>query len=204
MRIARRQAGRADPQGLRSELHAIPRSDDGRGRPICGPACTRRAAAGSPGSPDSRVCSRHCPDIPRALSSDPDNFPLETRIAPLVFELKRLAVFEPCWSCEGHNGADGTLWKIPRVWFYCRSVVHLRLLADSVKRLFVARKLTTSWHVVITFSDGDNAETTFSLEPSLDRNRPDLTTIQRDIDTIAARLHDLVIAEADRLAAAAR
>ena len=194
MRIARRHGGRSDRQGLRSELHEIPRSDDRRGRPICGPACTRR------GAPD---CSRHCPDIPRALSSDPDNFPLETRIAPLVFELKRLAVFEPCWSCEGHNGADGTLWKIPRVWFYCRSVVHLRLLADSVKRLFLARKLTTPWHVVITFSDGDNAETTFSLEPSLDRNRPDLTTIQRDIDAIAARLHDMVIAEADRLAAAA-
>lgn len=195
MRIARRRAGHSNRQGLHSELHAIPRSDEDRGRPICGPACARRTA------PD---CSRHCPDIPRALSSDPDNFPLETRIAPLVFELKRLAVFEPCWSCEGHNGADGTLWKIPRVWFYCRSVVHLRLLADSVKRLFLERRLTTPWHVVITFSDGDNVETTFSLEPSLDRNRPDLTTIQRDIDTIAARLHDLVIAEADRLAAAAR
>jgi len=53
------------------------------------------------------------------------NFPIESGIAPLVFELKRLGVFEPCWSCEGHNDPGGNLWKIPRVWFYCDSVVQV-------------------------------------------------------------------------------
>jgi len=195
MRIGRRHTGHFDPQDLRSELHEILQDCEPAGQPVCGPACLHQG---------TRECSRHCPDIPQALSSDPENFPLETRIAPLVFELKRLKVFEPCWSCEGHDGTDGKLWKIPRIWFYCQSVVHLRVLADSVKRLYLEKKLATPWHVVITFSDQDNVDTTFSLEPSLDQNRPDLTTIQRDIDTIAEHLHDMVIAEADRLSVVAR
>jgi hypothetical protein len=184
-----------DPQDLRSELHEILEKDAEAQRPVCGPSCRR---------PDRPDCSRHCPDIPRALSSDPENFPLETRIAPLVFELKRLKVFEPCWSCEGHNGPDGRLWKIPRVWFYCRSVVQLRVLADGIERLYLERKLTAPWHVVLTFSDRDNVDTTFSLEPNLDQSRPALAAIQKDIDTLAERLHELVIAEADRLSAVAR
>jgi len=199
MRIGRRHTGPLDPQDLRSELHEILQDCAPTGQPVCGPTCLRRSAQGS-----TQDCSRHCPGIPRALSSDPDNFPLETRIAPLVFELKRLKVIEPCWSCEGHNGTDGQLWKIPQVWFYCQSVVYLRVLADSLKRLYLEKKLATPWHVVITFSDQDNVDTTFSLEPSLDQNRPNLTTIQRDIDTIAEHLHDMVIAVADRLSAVTR
>jgi hypothetical protein len=63
-----------------------------------------------------RDCSRHCPNIPQALSSDPENNPIEISIAPLVFEGNRLGVFDTCWSCEGHNGPDGKLWKMPKVW----------------------------------------------------------------------------------------
>ena len=79
-------------------------------------------------------CSCDCAYIPAVLTSDP-NFPIETMIAPLAFELKRLGVFEPCWSCEGHNDHDDKLWKIPRVWFNCASVVHVRLLSDVLKEL---------------------------------------------------------------------
>ena len=144
-------------------------------------------------------CSRHCPDIPRVLTSDPENHPLESRIAPLVYELKRLEVFDPCWSCEGHNGADGALWKIPRVWFYCRSVVHLRVLADALEQLHLDHRLNVPWRIVLTFSDGDNADTTFSLEPSPAASRPLLAPLQRDVDTIAQHLRDLVFDEARKL-----
>ncbi|MFQ5773971.1 MAG: hypothetical protein ACE5GS_05605 [Kiloniellaceae bacterium] len=191
MKIGRRSGG-AKKESLRAELQEILRSGRSDG-PVCGPGCAR---------PDSRACSRACPDIPRALSSDPDNHPLETRIAPLVFELKRLGVFEPCWSCAGHNGADGALWKVPRVWFYCRSVVHVRVLAESIQELHLHKKLNAPWHIVITFSEHDNADTTFSLEPRLEGRRPNLTALQTDIEAIAEHLRDLVFREVEKLSAA--
>lgn len=194
MKIQRHKDGPLEKENLRGELAEILHSGKSD-QPVCGPSCTR---------PGPYNCSRDCPEIARALSSDPDKFPLETRIAPLAFELKRLEVFEPCWSCEGHNGPDGSLWKIPRVWFYCRSVVHLRVLAESIKELHLQKKLTAPWHIVITFSDNDNTDTAFSLEPSLDQIRPSLEAIQKDIDVIAEHLHGQVFTEANKLSAAAK
>jgi hypothetical protein len=188
MRIAR-QKGLADETGLRAELEEVLCSGCA-GKPVCGSGCQR---------PPPYDCSRHCPDIPRALSCDPDNYPLEPRIAPLVFEFKRLDVFEPCWSCEGHSHADGTLWKVPRVWFYCRSVIHVRVLADGIKELHLTGLLRVRWHIVVTFSDPDNADTTFSLEPCLDETPPALDALQGDIDTIAEHLRGQVFEEARKL-----
>lgn len=194
MKIERRNDGRARARQLREELTRILRSDS-EGAPVCAPDCP----SASPGR-----CSRRCPDIPVIMSSDPVNHPLEGRIAPLAYELKRLEAFHPCWSCEGHNGPDGTLWKIPRVWFYCESVVHLRVLADAVKELHLTEALSVPWRVVLTFSDEDNSDTTFSLEPDLDDERPPLPTLQRDIDTIAEHLRELAFTEARKLSRRAR
>ena len=194
MRIERRKDGRGRAAQIREELGEILHGGMD-GVPVCAPDCPKAGP---------ERCSRHCPDIPRMLSSDPENHPLESRIAPLVYELKRLEVFDPCWSCEGHNGTDGALWKIPRVWFYCRSVVHLRVLADALKELHLDRRLSVQWRVVLTFSDGDNADTTFSLEPGSlapgpGAPRPPLAALQRDIDTIAGHLRDVVFDEALKL-----
>jgi len=189
MRIGRHGGGDLEKDQLRSELDEILKADMDR-VPVCGAACQKA---------NEKTCSRHCPDIPQALSSDPQRHPLETRIAPLVFELKRLGVFEPCWSCEGHNRPDGSFWKLPQVWFYCRSVVHLRVLADGVKELHVAGKLSVPWQVAITFSDGDNVDTTFSLHPVIDPANVHLAALQSDIDSIAAHLSDQVFTEALRL-----
>ncbi len=189
MKIDRRKDGRGRVAQVRQELGEILHGGMD-GVPVCASDCPRAG----PGR-----CSRHCPDLPRMLSSDPENHPLESRIAPLVYELKRLEVFDPCWSCEGHNGTDGALWKIPRVWFYCRSVVHLRVLADALKELHLDRRLSVQWRVVLTFSDGDNADTTFSLEPSPADPRPPLAALQRDVDTIAEHLRDVVFDEALKL-----
>ncbi len=194
MRIKRRKNDGTRDGQIREELGDILRGDS-NGTPVCAPDCPTA-------SPER--CSRHCPDIPRILSSDPENHPLEGRIAPLVYELKRLETFHPCWSCEGHNGLDGKLWKVPRVWFYCESVVHLRVLAGAVKELHLAEKLSVPWRVVLTFSDEDNADTTFSLEPSLDHKRPLLPALQRDVDTIAEHLREVTFAEARKLSRMAR
>jgi hypothetical protein len=154
--------------------------------PLPPPVCSRRCADYDP----SIGCYRFCPSAPRRLSSDA-NSPVEALIAPLVFELKRLGVFHPCWSCEGHNDEAGNLLKVPRVWFYADSVVHLRALANSIERLFCARRLSTRWIVVLTHSDPDNPDTTFSLEPDLAGANLKLQNVQDGARAIAESLeHD--------------
>lgn len=159
-------------------------------RPVCVPDCPKAATT---------ACSRACPDIAQFLSSDPQRHPLENRIAPLAFELKRLGVFPPCWSCEGHNHADGTFWKPPRVWFYSHSVIHLRMLADGLKELQLKHPLSGPWHIVSTHTERDSVGAAFSLEPDLTGIATTLAAQQDDIDTIAALIGDLVHGEARNL-----
>ncbi len=191
MRIERRKNDRGSAKPIREELREFLHRDR---------ADTSICAADCPNASPGR-CSRHCPDIPGMISSDPESYPIETRVAPLVYELKRLEVFQPCWSCEGHNGTDGTLWKNPSVWFYCSSVVQLRVLANSIKDLHLKDRLSTPWRVALTFSDDDNPDTTFSLEPCLEDPGPSLALLQRDIDTIAEHLPDSFVKEAGKLSA---
>lgn len=189
MKIGRRKHDRAGISRLQEDMAQILRSNT-NGVPVCAPDCP---------SASPEKCSRHCPDIPATISSDPVNYPLESRIAPLVYELKRLEAFHPCWSCEGHNGPDGKLWKIPRVWFYCDSVIHLRVLADAIKELHLAKMLSIPWRVILTFSDEDNADTTFSLEPDLGDDRPLLAALQRDIHAISDHLRERTFSEARKI-----
>ena len=131
--------------------------------PVPEPVCSGRC-------PDYRPsigCHRDCGAARQRLSSEGDGSPVETLVAPLVFELKRLGVFHPCWSCEGHDDGAGNSWKLPQVWFYSDSVVHVRALAEAVDRLFHAGRLAARWHVILTYSDPDNPDTTFSLEPEM-------------------------------------
>ena len=78
VRIGRRENAETSVAGLREPLSDILRSG---AMPVCKPHCPKAV---------SRRCSRLCPDIERMLSSDPEKYPLESRIAPLVYELKRL------------------------------------------------------------------------------------------------------------------
>ena len=117
------------------------------------------------------MCMTSRAEAPRALTSDPANYPIETGIVPLVFEMKRLGIFEPCWLCEGHLNPSGDLWKLPRVWFYSESMIHIRLLVDGLKDMEVAGELANSWQIVVTFSDPDNPETTFSFDPVVETKK---------------------------------
>lgn len=141
-----------------------------------------------------------CPEAPKALTSDPVNYPIETGIVPLVFEMKRLGIFDPCWSCEGHLGPAGNLWKLPRVWFYCESLVHVRLLVDGLKDMEVAGRLSCGWRVAVTFSGPDNPETTFSLEPIVESEDASLLPkLQADANLIASCLEELITRQGRKL-----
>ena len=141
-------------------------------------------------------CSMDCPHIPTQMTSDP-RFPIETAIVPLVYALSSLRLCEPCWSCEGHANASGTVTRIPRVWFYCRSLTYPRLMDRYFSHLKLKRRLNYPWHLCVTHSDTDNADTAFSIEPDLTYvERPTLALLQRDIRPIADGLAAYIRTEA--------
>jgi hypothetical protein len=193
--------GRPDPENSRnrrSELDDAAKVRLVEGR-ICGANCT--AVCPQCGAVNCQCqCSVDCPDAPAMMSEDPVREPIEPGVAPLVFAMKRLELFQPCWSCEGHTGLDGALWKLPKVWFYAKSMVGVRLLSDGVKALEQDKRLNGRWHVAVTFSDPDNVDTTFSLEPVTPiEGQVELADLQRDLDTIARALPGMIGSEANRL-----
>ncbi len=167
--------------------------------PIPDPVCCSHCADYAP----SARCHRYCPAAPRRLSSEGERSPVEPLVAPLVFELKKLGVFHPCWSCEGHVDQAGKMRNVPRVWFYADSVVHVRGLAEAVTRLLNARRLSARWQVVLTHSDADNPDTTFSLEPELAADNS-LDLLQADLRVMADELGPTFWLVCDALAAQAR
>lgn len=162
--------------------------------PVCCPNCPDHG-------PLTR-CRRFCPAAPRRLSSEGERGPVEPLVAPLVFELKKLGVFYPCWSCEGHEDQNGHLRNIPRVWFYADSVVHIRGLAEAINGLRNAGRLAARWQIVLTHSDADNPDTTFSLEPepategSLPSLQNDLRVMSEELGATFWRVCDLLAAQA--------
>jgi hypothetical protein len=195
MRIRRHARPQSHHERVREDLAQAqaPPSADGR---VCGESCTIRCPqCGSTGC--QCKCSALCPEASWALSSDPTRHPIEPGIVPLVFEMTRLGMFEPCWSCEGHTQADGAVSKVPRVWFNCASMVHVRLLASGVTRLRARGMLQQAWHVVVTYSDEDNPEATFSLESAPAPGvAPTLAALQADAATIAQALRSIMSEEA--------
>ncbi len=126
---------------------------------------------------------------------------MEPRIAPLVFELKRMGVFQPCWSCEGHSNPDGSLWKPPGVWLYAESDIHVRMLFDCLTQLRAERRLAAEWELRVTFSAPNNLSTTYALQPCLGANPPGLDDLRADIELLAEELRGLFLARADSLRA---
>lgn len=198
MRITPRDRTTDKNEQLMREIAEAAAAKGVEGR-ICGPGC--RTVCPKCGSTACQcMCSMHCPECPGALSSDREHYPVEPAILPLVFEMKRLDMFWPCWSCEGHLHPDGSLWKVPRVWFYCNSMIHVRLLSNGVSALKLSGKLSAPWQVIVTFSDDDNPDTTFSLEPTLQPGVVhELTGLQKDVAVIAGALDTMIPEHARKL-----
>jgi hypothetical protein len=191
MRIGRHAGAISQTRRLMADVANAAAATGPAGR-VCGEACTR--ICGTCGARDCQCeCAPDCSDAPQALSSQPSAFPIESGIVPLVYAFARTGLLHSCWSCEGHNHPDGSLWKLPTVWFYCDSSVHARLLADGVARLANLGSLATGWRVAITYSDPDNPRTTFALEPALPFSRPiTLADLQLDARQIAQSLPGLI------------
>lgn len=200
MKIKGRDLSRDERDRLIGEIGilALPRPPETR---ICGmhcneicPVCGKRDC--------TCTCTRDCHHIARALSSEPDRFPLESGIASLVFALKSLGVFDPCWSCEGHNDVSGKLFRLPQVWFYCDSTVQVRLLSDALSDLAGRQRTRAEWRLSVTYSDDDNPKTTFALLPVVsDSQETGLIDLQNDADTIAREIGPRILAASKKLLA---
>jgi len=126
------------------------------------------------------------------MSSEPDRYPIEQKIVPLVYAMYTTGVCPPCWSCEGHMSQNGEeIIKIPRVWFYARSTLYPRLIVEHTEALKFKKKINNSWTVKV-LSWGTGLDTRFSLEPDVDINSGNLNlvTLQREAAIIAASLSD--------------
>lgn len=135
------------------------------------------------------TCDATCDNAPYALSSEPEQHPIERRVVKLVFELNSLRLLQTCWSCEGHLNARGELWKLPQVSFYAASPLYPKLLAAYLSRLKHQSQLHYPWRVgMVDF--GQTWGPTYLLEPAttyytepiqLDRLQEDLHRIGDDL-----------------------
>lgn len=143
--------------------------------PICGSTTCRCS------------CKPDCPQAPEALSSDPDKFPIEEGIVPLVFALNSLEIGAPCWSCEGHPSLDESPGKLPQVWFYVRHMVYPDLLARYLWHLHFRQLIRNRWKVTVVSND-NNVDTTFAIAPDTSDGPLDLAGLRRDIRVIGERM----------------
>jgi len=135
-------------------------------------------------------CSSSCRYLVRRLSSDPDTFPLEAGIVPLVYALVSLRIATPCWSCEGHTNEAGELIKLPSVWFYSASNGLARLVSEHCNQLYGHHKIHHEWGVEI-LALGETMQTTYSLRPNLSLSEgARLADLREDVLCLAGSLFD--------------
>lgn len=165
-------------------LIAQPGSQDVRPCSGCRDLC---ASCGS--STCTCQCGMDCASAPRQMSIEPDRYPVEEKIAALVFELNCLRLCPPYWSCEGHVDTQGELLRTPQVWFHSSSLVYPRLIAELLGQLWMGRKLANRWNLSVAFSGVDELGAGFSIEPVADWDaKPDLAALQNDAYVIAENL----------------
>ena len=131
------------------------------------------------------------------MSSEPDRFPIEPGIAPLVFALLLLRLCHPCWSCEGHTDATGALTRMPQVWFAADSVTYPRLILACLHTLHFKKRIASPWRVGLSLAEGDNPQPLFFIAPDVSLEAaPTLDSLRQDIRVIAGNLADAVLSSA--------
>ena len=189
MKISHRNNAFLNKKSILKDLYklanAVPIAD-----PLCSPKCEKYITV---------KCNKNCEDASVLLSSDLDNYPLEGKITPLVFELKRIGFYTPCWSCEGHLGVYGELWKLPCVWFYTESLTYLRVLGEAIKNLSIQNKLKFEWEIKLVPSEPNNLDSRFALQPSLQDSSISLEKVQDDINILSENLFIAVTSHAQSL-----
>jgi hypothetical protein len=125
---------------------------------------------------------------PMQMSSEGDRYPVEPKIVALVFGFNCLRICPPFWSCAGHQCPDGSIQRVPQVWFYTRSLVYPRLIGDWLTRVHFQKRIANPWHICVSYSES-SLDTGFSIEPDLKMmERVVLAELQQDVAVISNAL----------------
>lgn len=144
-------------------------------------------------------CSPQCSNAAEALSEDPDKFPIEDNIVPLVFELTTMRLVQTCWSCEGHVSIDGKITKMPQISFYTEKPLYAQLISKHLSKLFWQKKLQYPWE--ITLSDyGQTLELTYTIKCDISCvDEPNLQIMHQDLNAMGENLSSEIKAYAQEL-----
>jgi len=144
-------------------------------------------------------CSAECEHASYALSEEPERYPIEQHVVPLVFELTSMRLVKTCWSCEGHLDIDGELWKVPQVSFYTTKPIYSQLLCNYLARLFWRKKLNYQWEVVLT-NFGRTWDVTYTIKCDMSRvKNPSISLMQEDLVNMAKDLSENIKEDARTL-----
>ncbi len=164
-------------------IDLVNQPSDQQARPC--PGC-RFAVGDEQSTTSSQHCSAQCPMAHKQMSSDPDRYPIESGIVPLVYAFYSMRLMMPCWSCEGHSDNTGTVFKTPKLWFYSTNEFYAKLVAQYVSALKGEQKITNHWSVRILPFSQSMFTTTYSLEPQdVTPDCTNLLSLQNDINAIS-------------------
>jgi len=200
MKIRNYSAKKEVVERRRSDLLELLSQDDEKERRPC-QSCHKLCGCNKHSSHCTCDCSVDCKDAPRMLSSDPDLYPIESNVVPLVYAMSVLRVAEPCWSCEGHLTERGDLLRPPQVWFYSDSTVYPELISDYLHDLCFIKETSCLWTVKICQHTASHA-TTFAIQPELadeiKMNSDILRRLQNDLHVISYSLRERVFKLAEK------
>ena len=157
------------------------------------PNCQHPESVGDP-----KLCQWRCPAAPQALSTEPETHPIEPHVLRVTFELSKLGLFQPCWSCEGHLDNQGNIYRLPQINFFCANAVYALMLHEHVDLLHHGGHLHARWQIALT-SLGQKLGVVYVLQPTVAKdNDAKLNELQDDLHVIGADLarHLKVISEA--------
>ncbi|HIF51969.1 MAG TPA: hypothetical protein EYQ42_10680 [Thiotrichaceae bacterium] len=184
----------------RNDLLDLLSQDDDKQRRPC-PDCHTLCKCDKHSSHCTCGCSVDCKYAPRMLSSDPDLYPIESNVVPLVYAMSVLRVAEPCWSCEGHLKNDNELLRPPQVWFYSDSTVYPELISEYLHDLCFIKETSCLWTVMLCQHTASHA-TTFSIKPEISEEvkitSKILRQLQNDLHVISYSLREKVFKLAEK------
>lgn len=165
------------------------------------PGCKEKCSCSKKSKTCCCNCSLHCINAHKYLSSEPDKYPIEKHVVPLVYGLTTLRVVETCWSCEGHEEEKAQPMKIPQVWFTAPSGTYAELIAQHLAALHTKKQLRYGWEIVINPYNPGGGGTTYVIRPAFsDISRTlILIDLQSDLLMIAdgfpKKIHNLALNE---------
>lgn len=184
----------AEIQGLVDDLNLLIMQPTALQSPPC-KNCSEKDSS----SWDRAKCSAKCDHAPYALSEEPERYPIEEHVVPLVFELTSMRLVQTCWSCEGHLDIDGEVWKLPQVGFYSKKPIYSQLICNYLAYLHWRKELYYPWEVVLT-NFGGTWDVTYTIKCDLSRvKNPDINLMQKDLVNMSKDLSERIKGDARSL-----